>query len=180
MNKLETGRMNPTMKRQAPFWLFKLSLTYTLAGSTLFLLTVDIAHLFSGELIPSDLTLLPVGLVFLCLILFVPVFVGVVLLQLFLRYQSRKGRLTPKTGILSGITIWGLAGIALCLFLTVLDRLPVDQHPRPHDFLILIPALLNEPSLLLGIATACLVGGWAGHVLSNQILFDQQTPLSEA
>ena len=174
------------MKRQQMFSLFKLSLTYTLAGTAFFLLAVDISHLLSGKLIRSDLTLLPFTFVFLCLIFFVPVFLGIIILQLFLRHQFRKGWLTPRSGILSGIVIWGLAGISLCLFLVVLHRLPVDEHLRtlasfrPYDLLVLISDLLKEPSLLLGIATACLEGGWLGHLISHHITSDQISQSSAA
>jgi hypothetical protein len=171
--------MNP-QKRFSPF-LF--SLTCTFSGSALLILIVNltarIESVVSGEPFYSDFSVLILLVLPLsCLALFIPVFLGVILLKGFLRYQLVKGWLTPKTGILSGIGLWGLGGIVFCLLFIVIDPFPVDPSLNPLDFLTMIPLLLDKV-FLSGIAIACLVGGWAGHVLSKQILFDQQSPLAE-
>jgi hypothetical protein len=78
----------------------------------------------------------------------------------------------------------GIGGIGFCLFWIILDWLPSDQPQKmltsftAQDFLTMIPILLRVIPLL-GVATACLVGGWAGYVLSRQIIFDQQFPLPD-
>ena len=160
----------------------QVSLTCTFAGSALFILVENviarIQSVFTGVHIYSDPNTLIFVLVFSCMILFIPVFLGVIILRVFLRYQLRKGWLTPKTGILSGMSIWTLGGIVFCLLFIVFDPFPLEPPLQPHNFWGMISLLLDEV-FLSGIAIACLVGGWAGHVLAKQILFAQQSPLSE-
>jgi hypothetical protein len=120
INMPKSSRMKPALKRQKPSLLFMLSLICTFAGSALLLLTVNLsAHLgtlISGGHIYSDYSVLPLVLALLCLGFLIPVYMGVILLRVFLRYQLRKGRLTPKIGILSGIGLWGLGVSAFAFF----------------------------------------------------------------
>ena len=174
--------MKPSPKPQKSSSLFKISLTCTFAGSALLILVenviVRIESIFTGVHVYSDPTALIFVLVFSCLILFIPVFLGVILLRVFLRYQLRKGWLTPKTSILSGMGIWAMGGMVFCLFFIVFDPFPPDPSLQPHNFWGMIPLLLHDV-FLSGIAIACLAGGWAGHVLYKQILFAQQLSLAE-
>jgi len=178
--------MKPSSKPQEPNSLFEVSLAVssicTFAGSVLLILEANVAlrlkSLFTGEHVYSDPTTLPFALIFSCIALFIPVVLGVILLIVFLRYQLRKGRLTPKTGILSGMGIWALGAILFCLILILSDPFPPEPSLGPRNFWTLIPQILND-TFLSGIIIACLMGGWAGHVLTKKILFAQQSPLAE-
>jgi len=166
--------------------LFEISLMisfiYTFAGSVLVMLEANVAlrlrSLFTGEHVYSDLTVLPLALILSCMALFIPVVLGVILLIGFLRYQLYKRRLTPKTGILSGMIIWALGGILFCLLLFLSHPLPPEPSFGPRNFWTLILQIFND-TYLFGIIIACLMGGWAGHVITNRILFAQQPPHAE-
>lgn len=155
-----------------------ISFVCTFAGSLLLMLEATVAlrlrSLFTGEHVYSDPTTLPFVLYFSCMALFIPVVLGVILLIVFLRYQLRKGRLTPKTGILSGMGIWALGGILFCLLLILSDLSPPEPSLGPRDFWTLIPQIFDDV-FLSGIIIASLLGGWAGHVLTKKMLFARQS-----
>lgn len=173
--------MNPSANLQNSTSLFEISLLVsficTLAGSILLLLEANVAlrleSLLTGEHVYSDLTALPFALIFSCIALYVPVVLGVILLIIFLRFQHRKGRLTPKTGITLGMGIWALGGIVFSLFLILSDPFPPEPALGPRNFWTLIPKIFDDV-FLSGIIIACLMGGWAGHVFTKKILFVQQ------
>jgi hypothetical protein len=178
--------MKPPSNSQKPNSLFEISLAVssicTFAGSVLLMVEANVAlrieSLFTGKHVYSDPTTLPFVLIFSCMALFIPVVLGVILLIVFLRYLLRKGRLTPKTGILSGMGIWALGGILFCLLLILSDPFPLEPSLGPRNFWTLIPQIFDD-GILSGIIIACLLGGWAGHVFTKKILFAQQFPLAE-
>lgn len=174
MNEPKSNRMRPFLKSQNLFSLSTISFICSFSGSALFLLALYLWFAFSGWHDYSDffwkiLMLLGLGMIF-----FIPAFLGTVLLRDFLRYGHRKSWLTPKIGILSGIVVWGLGGISFCFLCMVLNQIPLDQ---PLKTLASLKAHNYLTMILLGITIASLVGGWAGYVLSKEILFDQQFPL---
>ncbi len=168
--------MKPSSKFQKATSLFVIGIVIsficTCAGSVLVILEANVAlrlrGLFTGEHIYSDPTALLFVLIFLCVALFIPVFLGVILLIVFLRYQYHKGRLTPKTGILSGMGIWALGGTLFLLLLILSDPFPPVPSLGPRNFWTLIPQIYDETSLS-GIIIAGLVGGCAGYVLTKTI-----------
>lgn len=178
--------MKPSSKPQKTTSLFKfgflMSIICTCAGSVLVILEADVSlrlkSLFTGVHVYSDLTALPFAIIFSCTALWIPVIIGVILLIVFLRYQLRKGRLTPKTGILSGMGLWALGGILFCLLLILSDPFPPEPALGPRNFWTLIPQIFDG-TFLPDIIIACLMGGWAGHVLTKKILFTRQSPLEE-
>jgi hypothetical protein len=171
--------MRPLLNPPKPSSSIIVFIICAFAVPALFVLTVNLDAVFSGKHIYSDYSaVIFLVLPFLFLTFFIPIFLGVILLEGFLRYQLHKGWLTPIIGILSGMGVWGLAGIGFCLLFIVFDPFPPDPSLQPHNFWEMIPLLLDEV-FLSGIAIACLVGGWAGYALSKQILFDQQSPLAE-
>ena len=177
MNIPKRNRIKLSLTIQKLWSLVKITFTCTFTGSALFILIVNligrIESVVSGEPFYSDLsTVLFLVLPFTCLVLFIPVFLGVILLTCLLRYYFHKRWLTPKSGTLSGIGLWGLGGIVFCVLFIVFDPFPKDPSLNPLDFVSIISRLVDRV-FLSGIAIACLVGGWAGRALSKQILIDQ-------
>ncbi len=187
MNRLKSNRMRPLLKPQEPPSLGMLCFTCTLAGSALLMLAENLAVYFKfpREYFDPDYALLLMVLIFTCLAFLIPVWLGLITLRGFLRYQFRRGWLTPKIGILSGIVVWGLGAIGFCFLGLVLERLPIDQPLgmlasfTRDDYWTMILRPLTDLYLLLGVAVACLIGSSAGYVLSRQILFDQKSLLAE-
>jgi hypothetical protein len=174
MNEPKSNRMRPFLKSQNSFSLSTISFICSFGGSALFLLALYLWVAFSGWHDYSDFSWKILMLLGLGVIFFIPAFLGIALLRGFLRYEHRKGWLTPKIGILSGIVVWGLGGIGFCFLYMVLNQIPLDQ---PLKMLASLKAHNYLTMILLGITIASLVGGWAGYVLSKEILFDQQFPL---
>lgn len=153
--------------------LFKIGLTCTIIGSALDILQANlwmrIDSMFTGEHVYTDLNLLPFVLIFECMVLFIPVTLGVIVLILFLHDQLRKGWLTPRNGILSGMITWTLGSILFCLLLILADSFP-QEHP------LFSLNYWSFRTFLPGIIIACLMGGGVGHVLTKKILFTPPPP----
>lgn len=174
--------MKPSSNPPKNISLFEISLRISFicpfVGSVLLLIEANVAlrlqNLFAGEQVYSDPTALPLALYFSCMVLFIPVVLGVILMNIYLRYQLRKGKLTQKTGILAGMGIWALGGILFCLLLILSDPFPPEPSLGPKKFWTLIPQIFDDV-FLSGIIIACLLGGWAGHVLTKKMLSARQS-----
>jgi hypothetical protein len=180
--------MKPILMVKNVYLVVILSAVCACVGSVLFILLVNIfvriMSIKTGEQIHSDPTVFIFLVPFACLVLFLPVLLGVTLLGGLLRFQLHKGWLTPSVGILSGTGLWGLAVMVICFLIILLSHLPTIQPLKtlagftPQDYLNMIPLLLDE-DCIIAIITASLVGGGVGYVLSRNLLFDRKTLLAE-
>jgi hypothetical protein len=108
--------MRPFLKSPNSFSLSTISFICSFAGSALFLLALYLWFAISGWHDYSDFSWQILMLLGLGVIFFIPAFLGIVRLRGFLRYGHRKGWLTPKIGILSGVVVWGLGASAFAFY----------------------------------------------------------------
>lgn len=170
------GRISSMLKPKFQYSGFLIGVACALAGSAFFTIVEMVRNAIGGKEI-DPITYMLV-FIFCCVLFFIPAGLGGTILGLILQNHFRKGSLTLQSGTLTGLLLWGLAGIITCVIWVWFawrypPHYPLESYNlNLHNFLATATPYMLE--ILTGIMITCIAGGWAGRTLATQLLYAKQ------